>query len=62
MWEKSMIGLSSLIKRTTPSSFAYICEKNGNSLTNKVKNFKLSSMSQLLFTIFCFVSSGIFIV
>ncbi|XP_062014671.1 mannosyl-oligosaccharide 1,2-alpha-mannosidase MNS1-like [Rosa rugosa] len=34
--EKSMIGLSSLIRRTTPSSFAYICEKNGNSLTNKM--------------------------
>lgn len=62
MWEKSMIGLSSLIRRTTPSSFAYICEKNGNSLIDKVKNFKLSSMSQLLFTIFCFISSGIFIV
>ncbi|KAJ1429223.1 Six-hairpin glycosidase-like superfamily [Sesbania bispinosa] len=29
MWEKSMKGLLSLIRRSTPSSFAYICEKNG---------------------------------
>ncbi|KAM1716987.1 hypothetical protein ACFX11_024882 [Malus domestica] len=36
MWEKSMTGLLSLIRRTTPSSFAYMCEKNGNSLTNKM--------------------------
>ncbi|CDP04877.1 unnamed protein product [Coffea canephora] len=35
MWETSMKGLSSLVKRTTPSSFAYICEKIGNSLTDK---------------------------
>lgn len=36
MWEKSMKGLSSLIRRSTPSSFTYICEKNGGSLTDKV--------------------------
>ncbi|KAH7515286.1 hypothetical protein FEM48_Zijuj10G0010700 [Ziziphus jujuba var. spinosa] len=36
MWEKSMKGLLSLIRRTTPSSFAYICEKNGDSLTDKM--------------------------
>ncbi|KAH1240327.1 Mannosyl-oligosaccharide 1,2-alpha-mannosidase MNS1 [Glycine max] len=36
MWEKSMKGLSSLIRRSTPSSFAYICEKNGGSLTDKM--------------------------
>lgn len=31
-----MKGMSTLIRRTTPSSFAYICEKNGDSLTDKV--------------------------
>lgn len=36
MWETSMKGLLSLIRRSTPSSFAYICEKNGNSLTDKM--------------------------
>ncbi|GLT80262.1 hypothetical protein SLA2020_517130 [Shorea laevis] len=36
MWEKSMKGLLSLIRRTTPSSFAYICEKNGDSLSDKM--------------------------
>ncbi|XP_028774139.1 mannosyl-oligosaccharide 1,2-alpha-mannosidase MNS1-like isoform X2 [Neltuma alba] len=36
MWEKSMKGLESLIKRSTPSSFAYIAEKFGNSLTDKM--------------------------
>ncbi|CAI9114561.1 OLC1v1015309C1 [Oldenlandia corymbosa var. corymbosa] len=36
MWETSMKGLLSLVKRTTPSSFAYICEKIGNSLTDKM--------------------------
>ncbi|KAL4272356.1 hypothetical protein GQ457_13G018780 [Hibiscus cannabinus] len=36
MWETSMKGLQSLIRRSTPSSFAYICEKNGDSLTNKM--------------------------
>lgn len=37
MWEKSMKGLLGLVKRTTPSSFTYICEKNGNSLNDKVR-------------------------
>ncbi|KAF3430965.1 hypothetical protein FNV43_RR25695 [Rhamnella rubrinervis] len=36
MWEISMKGMSSLIRRTTPSSFTYICEKNGDSLTDKM--------------------------
>ncbi|KAL3528500.1 hypothetical protein ACH5RR_007822 [Cinchona calisaya] len=36
MWETSMKGLLSLVKRTTPSSFTYICEKNGDSLTDKM--------------------------
>ncbi|PON53193.1 Glycoside hydrolase [Parasponia andersonii] len=36
MWEQSMKGLLSLVRRTTPSSFAYICEKNGDSLTDKM--------------------------
>lgn len=36
MWEKSMKGLLSLIRRTTPSSFTYICEKNGDSLSDKM--------------------------
>ncbi|KAL8458852.1 hypothetical protein ACS0TY_036381 [Phlomoides rotata] len=36
MWEISMKGLESLVRRTTPSSFAYICEKIGNSLIDKM--------------------------
>ncbi|GLT77606.1 hypothetical protein SLA2020_491740 [Shorea laevis] len=36
MWETSMKGLQSLIRRTKPSSFAYICEKEGDSLTDKM--------------------------
>lgn len=36
MWEKSMNGLLSLVKKSTPSSFTYICEKSGSSLTHKV--------------------------
>ncbi|KAF8400226.1 hypothetical protein HHK36_013523 [Tetracentron sinense] len=36
MWETSMKGLVSLIRRTTPSSFTYICEKNGDTLSNKM--------------------------
>ncbi|KAA3484251.1 mannosyl-oligosaccharide 1,2-alpha-mannosidase MNS1-like isoform X3 [Gossypium australe] len=36
MWETSMKGLLSLIRRSMPSSFAYICEKNGDSLTDKM--------------------------
>ncbi|GAV59696.1 Glyco_hydro_47 domain-containing protein [Cephalotus follicularis] len=36
MWETSMKGLQSLIRRTTPSSFTYICEKNGNTLSDKM--------------------------
>ena len=31
-----MKGLLSLVRRTTPSSFTYICEKNGDSLHDKV--------------------------
>ncbi|KAG9146800.1 hypothetical protein Leryth_005127 [Lithospermum erythrorhizon] len=36
MWEKSMKGLVSLVRRTTPSSFAYISEKMGDSLSAKM--------------------------
>ncbi|GAB4841881.1 mannosyl-oligosaccharide alpha-1,2-mannosidase [Ancistrocladus abbreviatus] len=36
MWEISMKGLLSLVRRTTPSSYAYLCEKNGNSLNDKM--------------------------
>lgn len=36
MWEMSMKGLLSLIRRSSPSSFTYICEKNGNSLVDKM--------------------------
>ncbi|KAG5239449.1 hypothetical protein OIU76_012864 [Salix suchowensis] len=36
MWEKSMKGLSSLVRKTTPSSFTYLCEKNGDSLSDKM--------------------------
>ncbi|KAE8685641.1 Mannosyl-oligosaccharide 1,2-alpha-mannosidase MNS2 [Hibiscus syriacus] len=36
MWETSMKGLQNLIRRSTPSSFVYICEKNGDSLTDKM--------------------------
>ncbi|KAL0717547.1 hypothetical protein Bca4012_066869 [Brassica carinata] len=36
MWEKSMNGLLSLVKKSTPSSFTYICEKSGGSLTHKM--------------------------
>ncbi|OAY81363.1 Mannosyl-oligosaccharide 1,2-alpha-mannosidase MNS1 [Ananas comosus] len=36
MWETSMEGLLSLVRRTTPSSFTYICEKNGVSLSDKM--------------------------
>lgn len=44
-----MIGLSSLIRRTTPSSFTYICEKSGTSLTDKVRSqpISLSSLNNL---------------
>lgn len=36
MWETSMEGLLSLTKKTTPSSYYYICEKNGGSLSDKM--------------------------
>ncbi|KAL9247224.1 hypothetical protein vseg_020677 [Gypsophila vaccaria] len=36
MWETSMKGLSSLVRRTTPSSFTYICEKIAGSLNDKM--------------------------
>ncbi|KAI3879492.1 hypothetical protein MKW92_000869 [Papaver armeniacum] len=36
MWETSMKGLESLIRKTTPSSFTYICEKTGDSLSDKM--------------------------
>lgn len=36
MWETSMKGLLSLVRKTTPSSFTYICEKNGDMLSDKM--------------------------
>ncbi|KVI05842.1 Glycoside hydrolase, family 47 [Cynara cardunculus var. scolymus] len=36
MWETSMKGLLSLVRRTEPSSFAYISEKIGSSLIDKM--------------------------
>ncbi|KAF8670271.1 hypothetical protein HU200_050806 [Digitaria exilis] len=36
MWETSMEGLISLTKKTTPSNYHYICEKNGASLSDKM--------------------------
>ncbi|CAN6988975.1 unnamed protein product [Brassica oleracea var. botrytis] len=36
MWEKSMKGLLSLINKSTPSSFTYIREKNGNNFIDKM--------------------------
>ncbi|VFQ63381.1 unnamed protein product [Cuscuta campestris] len=36
MWETSMKGLESLVRRSTPSSFAYICEKTGGSFSDKM--------------------------
>ncbi|XP_019442660.1 PREDICTED: mannosyl-oligosaccharide 1,2-alpha-mannosidase MNS1-like [Lupinus angustifolius] len=36
MWETSMKGLESLIKKSTPSSFTYIAEKLGNELYAKM--------------------------
>lgn len=36
MWETSMKGLLSLVRRSTPSSFTYICEKSGDSLIDKM--------------------------
>ncbi|QCD80331.1 mannosyl-oligosaccharide 1,2-alpha-mannosidase MNS1-like isoform X1 [Vigna unguiculata] len=36
MWEKSMIGLQSMIKKSTPSSFAYISERLGNAVFDKM--------------------------
>uniref|UniRef100_A0A164V9Q0 alpha-1,2-Mannosidase n=1 Tax=Daucus carota subsp. sativus TaxID=79200 RepID=A0A164V9Q0_DAUCS len=36
MWETSMTGLLSLVKKTTPSSFTYIAEKNGDSIIDKM--------------------------
>ncbi|KAJ8560152.1 hypothetical protein K7X08_004210 [Anisodus acutangulus] len=35
MWETSMKGLLSLVQRTSPSYFAYISEKNGDSIEDK---------------------------
>ncbi|ONM51898.1 Mannosyl-oligosaccharide 12-alpha-mannosidase MNS1 [Zea mays] len=36
MWETSMEGQLSLTKKTTPSNYYYICEKNGGSLSDKM--------------------------
>lgn len=36
MWEQSMEGLTSLIKKSTPSSYTYIAERSGGSLIDKM--------------------------
>ncbi|XP_030456478.2 mannosyl-oligosaccharide 1,2-alpha-mannosidase MNS1-like [Syzygium oleosum] len=36
MWETSMSGLQSLVRESTPSAYAYICEKNGNTLIDQM--------------------------
>uniref|UniRef100_A0ACD5UU85 Uncharacterized protein n=1 Tax=Avena sativa TaxID=4498 RepID=A0ACD5UU85_AVESA len=36
MWETSMEGLISLTRKTTPSNYSYICEKNGGSFSDKM--------------------------
>ncbi|XP_068637590.1 mannosyl-oligosaccharide 1,2-alpha-mannosidase MNS1-like [Aristolochia californica] len=36
MWETSMEGLQSLVRKSKPSSFTYICEKTGDSLNDKM--------------------------
>eukprot|EP01018_Ginkgo_biloba_P039971 Gb_07364 [translate_table: standard] len=36
MWEKSMQGLTSLIRKSSPSSFTYISERSGSSLIDKM--------------------------
>jgi hypothetical protein len=45
-----MEGLLSLTKKTSPSNFYYVCEKNGDSLSDKVK-----STSQMVVIISCFI-------
>ncbi|XP_018493169.1 mannosyl-oligosaccharide 1,2-alpha-mannosidase MNS2 isoform X2 [Raphanus sativus] len=47
MWEKSMNGLLSLVKKSTPSSFTYICEKSGGSLTHKMDELACFSPGML---------------
>jgi len=36
MWETSMKGLQSLVRKTTPSSFTYLCEKTGSAIKDKM--------------------------
>ncbi|WCJ42300.1 Mannosyl-oligosaccharide 1 2-alpha-mannosidase MNS2 [Euphorbia peplus] len=36
MWEISMKGMQSLVRRTTPSNYAYLCEKNGDRMSDKM--------------------------
>ncbi|KAK9134520.1 hypothetical protein Syun_013850 [Stephania yunnanensis] len=47
MWETSMKGLVSLIQKSTPSSFTYICEKNGDSLSDKMDELACFSLGML---------------
>lgn len=54
-----MTGLLSLVRRTTPSSFAYIAEKMGSSLSDKVihdgeiiYSFISNLMCEIQFSIF----------
>ncbi|URD98577.1 Glycosyl hydrolase family 47 [Musa troglodytarum] len=41
MWEISMEGLLSLIRKTTQSSLSYICEKTGDSLSNRSQSISI---------------------
>lgn len=46
MWETSMIGLESLVRRTTPSSFTYLCEKIGNTFVDKVVIYSICHLAE----------------
>ncbi|KAI4376832.1 hypothetical protein MLD38_014547 [Melastoma candidum] len=37
MWETSMKGLQSLVRRSTPSNYSYICSKDGTTLINEMQ-------------------------
>lgn len=49
MWETSMSGLQSLVRESTPSAYAYICEKDGNTLIDQVG--EASHLSFLLYSV-----------
>jgi hypothetical protein len=47
-----MEGLLSLTKKTSPFNFYYICEKNGDSLSDKVKSTSQMVVVMLVLHIF----------